>query len=58
MMDHVEAELRTRDCPKINLQVRTSNAEVAAFYERRGYAIDQVISFGKSLGGDADSSVD
>ncbi len=58
MMDHVEAELRTRDCPKINLQVRTSNAEVAAFYERRGYAIDQVISFGKTLGGDADSSVD
>jgi len=50
LMDHAEAMLLSRGCPKLNLQVRTSNAEVVAFYESRGYAIDQVISLGKVLG--------
>jgi ribosomal protein S18 acetylase RimI-like enzyme len=53
LMDHAEEELLSRGCPKLNLQVRTSNAEVVAFYEGRGYAVDQVISLGKVLAGAA-----
>jgi ribosomal protein S18 acetylase RimI-like enzyme len=49
LMDHAEEELLARGCPKLNLQVRTSNVEVVAFYEGRGYAVDQVISLGKVL---------
>ena len=46
-----EAERRLRDvgCPKINLQVRTSNAAVLAFYARLGFAQDDVVSLGKRL---------
>jgi ribosomal protein S18 acetylase RimI-like enzyme len=50
LMDHAEAQLRSRGCSKLNLQVRTSNAGVVAFYESRGYTVDQVISLGKVLG--------
>jgi len=50
LMDHAEAQLRSRGCPKLNLQVRTSNAGVVAFYESRGFAVDRVISLGKVLG--------
>jgi ribosomal protein S18 acetylase RimI-like enzyme len=46
-----EAErlLRECGCPKINLQVRTSNAGVIEFYRRIGYAMDDVVSMGKRL---------
>ena len=45
------AELRLREvgCPKINLQVRDSNSDALAFYERIGFTIDAVISLGKRL---------
>jgi ribosomal protein S18 acetylase RimI-like enzyme len=49
MMAEVEELLRNRDCPKINLQVRSSNAEVVAFYEALGFAVDPVVSLGKRL---------
>jgi ribosomal protein S18 acetylase RimI-like enzyme len=47
----VEAErlLRERGCPKINLQVRTTNTKVIAFYQKIGFAIDQTVSLGKRL---------
>ncbi len=41
--------LRAAGCPKINLQVRTSNAEVLAFYKAIGYGRDEVVSLGKRL---------
>jgi ribosomal protein S18 acetylase RimI-like enzyme len=44
-----EAALMARGCPKINLQVRTTNAGVLAMYERLGYARDDVVSLGKRL---------
>jgi len=46
-----EAErlLREAGCPKINLQVRTSNQAVIEFYRRLGYAPDDVVSLGKRL---------
>ncbi len=49
LMDHAEKRLSARGCPKLNLQVRTTNADVIAFYESRGYAVDSVISLGKVL---------
>lgn len=49
MMDEAEARLRTLGCPKINLQVRTTNDKVIAFYEAIGFKKDEVVSFGKRL---------
>lgn len=49
MMDAVEEKLLAQGCPKINLQVRTSNTEVIEFYESIGYTQDDVVSFGKRL---------
>ena len=49
LMREAEARLRERGCPKINLQVRTSNTEVIEFYKRIGFKEDAVVSFGKRL---------
>lgn len=50
LVAHVEAALTARGCPKLNLQVLSSRADVRAFYESIGYRADEVISFGKRLG--------
>jgi ribosomal protein S18 acetylase RimI-like enzyme len=44
-----EAErlLRRIGCPKINLQVRTTNKSVIEFYRKLGYFIDDVVGMGK-----------
>jgi ribosomal protein S18 acetylase RimI-like enzyme len=47
LVEHTEQVLRERGCPKVNLQVRTSNARVLDFYRRLGYETDDVISLGK-----------
>jgi ribosomal protein S18 acetylase RimI-like enzyme len=46
-----EAErlLREAGCPKINLQIRSSNHGVVEFYRRLGYSTDDVVSMGKRL---------
>ena len=44
-----EALLLTAGCPKINLQVRSSNAQVIGFYQSLGYGQDDVLSLGKRL---------
>ena len=49
MMDAAEARLREMGCPKINLQVRNSNADVIEFYRAIGYSVDDVVSMGKRL---------
>ncbi len=49
MMEEAERLLRLEGCPKINLQVRTSNTEVLAFYRSIGYLQDDVVSLGKRL---------
>ena len=49
MMAAVEDRLRRLGCPKINLQVRQSNADVIEFYHRLGFSIDAVTSLGKRL---------
>ena len=49
LMRRVEEVLRERGCPKVNLAVRTANAEVIAFYRKLGYAPDDVVPLGKRL---------
>ncbi len=49
MMEEAEACLRAAGCPKINLQIRSSNTGVIEFYKRIGFQIDDVVSFGKRL---------
>jgi len=49
LMDEAERLLRADGCPKINLQVRTSNTEAVEFYRRIGFAMDDVVSMGKRL---------
>lgn len=49
LMAHGEAWLKAKGCPKLNLQVRASNAQVIAVYKHLGYVDDEVISLGKRL---------
>jgi ribosomal protein S18 acetylase RimI-like enzyme len=49
MMAAAEARLRALGCAKLNLQINRSNAEVVAFYEALGYAVEDRISMGKPL---------
>jgi ribosomal protein S18 acetylase RimI-like enzyme len=49
MMAAIEDALRSRGCPKINLQIRGSNKAAAGFYRALGYSLDDVISMGKRL---------
>lgn len=53
LMAHAEKLLREAGCPKINLQVRKTNATVIAFYESLGFGVDEVVSLGKRLKDDA-----
>ena len=49
MVKEAERLLRNAGCPKINLQVRTSNVDVIEFYKRIGFSIDDAVSMGKRL---------
>ena len=49
LMQWGEKALQQRGCPKINLQVRSKNAAVIAFYKSLGYGDDEVIGLGKRL---------
>lgn len=49
LMDEAERRLRALGCPKINLQVRTSNTQVIDFYRSVGFVEDAVLSLGKRL---------
>ena len=49
MMDEAEERLRAIGCPKINLQIRSSNVDVIRFYQSLGYSEDDVVSMGKRL---------
>jgi ribosomal protein S18 acetylase RimI-like enzyme len=53
MAAEAEARLRQIGCPKINIQIRTSNTEVIEFYRRIGFTPDDVVSMGKRLETDA-----
>ena len=49
IMQEAERILRDAECPKINLQIRTSNTGVIEFYKTIGYDFDDVVSIGKRL---------
>lgn len=49
LMAEGERLLRERGCPKLSLQVRSSNTEATAFYESLGYGRDDVLSYGRRL---------
>ena len=50
LMQRAEDALAGLGCVKVNLQVRSENGGVAAFYEKIGYAVEDRISMGKPLG--------
>lgn len=56
LMSAAEEKLQARGCPKINLQVRSTNSAVIAFYNAIGYAVDDVTSLGKRLEHDGPAS--
>lgn len=49
LVQRAEAALRALGCPKINLQVRSTNAAVIAFYQGLGFAVEDHISMGRLL---------
>ena len=49
ILAEAERLLRAAGCPKINLQIRRTNSSVIAFYEKAGFAMDDVASMGKRL---------
>lgn len=49
VMAEAERKLRERGCPKINLQVRSSNKDVIRFYASLGFKVDDVVSMGKRI---------
>ncbi|MGP1284206.1 MAG: GNAT family acetyltransferase [Parasphingopyxis sp.] len=51
MMDAAEAWLRARGAPKIQLMVRSDNADVIAFYEALGLGRQDVVTLGRRLDG-------
>jgi ribosomal protein S18 acetylase RimI-like enzyme len=52
MMEEAERLLRAAGCPKINLQVRSTNEQVISFYYGIGFKTDAVTSLGKRLESD------
>ena len=49
MMEKAERLLRQAGCPKINLQIRSTNLHVIEFYKSIGFKIDDVTCMGKLL---------
>jgi len=49
LMTEIERLLLDRGCPKLNVQVRATNASAVEFYRSLGYALDDVVSLGKRL---------
>lgn len=47
IMQSAENLLKDAGCPKINLQVRTSNTKMIEFYKKIGFDMDDVVSMGK-----------
>lgn len=49
MVEAATTRLKAMNCPKINLQIRTSNPTAIEFYQRLGFKLDEVVSMGKRL---------
>ena len=55
LMQEAERLLLERGCPKLNLQLRSTNTDAVDFYRKLGYTQDDVLSFGRRLIADGDS---
>lgn len=51
LVREAEVRLRALGCKKINLQIRSTNAQVKKFYADLGYGTEDRISMGKRLAG-------
>ena len=51
LVGEAEARLKALGCGKVNLQVRSTNAAVVAFYEALGFEVEERVSLGKRLQG-------
>ena len=49
LMEEAERALAKMGCPKLNLQVRSTNAGVVGFYQSLGYSVEDRVSMGKRL---------
>ncbi|GAA2027007.1 GNAT family acetyltransferase [Agromyces tropicus] len=49
LMREAERLLLERGCPKLNLQVRSTNTAVIEWYRRLGYELDGAVGLGKRL---------
>ena len=49
LVHEAERILGALGCPKVNLQVRSSNQSTVGFYRRIGYSVDDVVSMGRRL---------
>jgi len=49
ILEAVEALLRARGCPKLNLQVLATNPSAVGFWRQLGYRVEDRVSFGKLL---------
>jgi hypothetical protein len=49
LVAHALDALRQLGCIKVNLQIRSDNAQVVAFYESLGFCIEDRISMGLNL---------
>ena len=49
LLGEAEGRLAAMGCRKVNLQIRTGNEAVIAFYRRHGYDVEERISIGKRL---------
>ncbi|MFT5443884.1 MAG: ribosomal protein S18 acetylase RimI-like enzyme [Myxococcota bacterium] len=49
MMTAITKQLVALGCPKVNLQVRSTNHEVIAFYKTIGFEVEDRVSMGKHL---------
>lgn len=49
LMRHIEERLANIGCPKLNIQVRSSNKSVLAFYHSLGYSVEDTLNTAKRL---------
>jgi ribosomal protein S18 acetylase RimI-like enzyme len=49
LMQEAEERLLALGCPKVNIQVRSSNLDALGFYKGIGYLQDEAVSLGKRL---------
>lgn len=49
LVDAAENRLKELGCPKVNLQIRSNNKQVLAFYRAVGYVTEDRIAMGKRI---------